>query len=711
SMRHTLVDGKGNYGSVDGDPPAAERYTECRLAPISMQLMADIAEDTVDLVPNYDGREEEPTVLPGRFPNLLVNGSTGIAVGMATNIPPHNLSEVVDAVVALIDRPEVDPTELARIVKGPDFPKGGIVLGRAGSKEAYATGRGSVRMRARCEVEELKGGRHRIVVTELPYMVSGDRLIEKIAELVVAKRLFGVSDARNESNRKGTRIVIELRRDAVPQVVLNNLYKNTQLQDSFGINMLALVEGVPRTLSLAEVLRHYLDHQVEVVTRRTRHRLKKAGERMHILEGLLVALSHLDAVIKLIRESASGEEARAALMSRFSLSEIQANAILDMQLRRLAALERQKVQEEAALLTETILGLRLILDSPVKLRSIIKEELLAIKEKFANPRRTEIVADPGELEVEDLIPDEDVVITITRAGYIKRTKASVYRTQGRGGRGVIGARPKEGDLVTQVLTTTNHAYLLIFSNRGRVYRIKAHEVAEMDRASRGTSIRNLLPFAPSERVATAIDTRDFETHKYLVISTKLGVIKKTAFGAYDSSRRDGIIALALRPDDEVVTVRPTSGEDELIMVSRRAMAIRFAETDVRPMGRAATGVIAMRLGEGDEVVSFDVVDPNGELLIVTDGGFGKRSLLTRFTTQRRGGKGVKCARLVGQRGVVAGAGVVRSGHEVFLISSDGQVIRIPVKTIARQGRDTTGVRVMRLDPGTSLVGMAPVAEE
>ncbi|MGH2731493.1 MAG: DNA gyrase subunit A, partial [Actinomycetota bacterium] len=699
-----------NFGSVDGDPPAAERYTECRLSPLAMELLQDLGEDTVDMIPNYDGRDQEPVVLPARFPNLLVNGSTGIAVGMATNIPPHNLGEVIDGVVALIDNPEITSEELMALVRGPDFPSGGIILGRSGIREAYQTGRGTVRVRARCEIEDAKRG-PRIVVTELPYMVSGDRLIEKIADLVNSKRISGITGGRNESNRKGTRIVIELRRDAVPQVVLNNLYKFTQLQDSFGMNMLALVDGIPRTLALAEILRHYLQHQIEVITRRTRYRLRKAEERIHILEGLLVALSRLDEVIRLIRRAASAEDARRQLMSHFSLSEIQATAILDTQLRRLAALERQKIVDEAEELRATIAELTAILGSPRRLKGLIKDELLALRKKFSNARRTEIGGEEGQIEVEDLIPDEDVIITITRGGYIKRTKASIYRTQGRGGRGVLGAGLKEGDIVSQALTTTNHSYLLVFSNRGKVYKVRAHEVPERDRTARGVSIRNLLPFTLDEGVAAAIDTRDFETHQYLVIATKQGVTKKTAFGAYDSSRRDGIIALSLRGEDEVVAVRATSGRDELIMVSRNAMAIVFPETDVRPMGRVAGGVIGMRLDVGDDVVSFGVVDPNGELLIVTDQGYGKRTLLTHYPRQRRGGKGVKTLKLVGKRGTIQGAGVVRPGHEVFLISSEGQVIRIPVKEIARQGRGTTGVRVMRLAEETTLVGMAPVAED
>jgi DNA gyrase subunit A len=710
AMRHTLIDGSGNFGSVDGDPPAAQRYTEVRLAALAMELLRDINEDTVDIVPNYDGEETEPAVLPARFPNLLVNGSTGIAVGMATNIPPHNLGEVIDATVAYMDNAEITSAEMAEIIKGPDFPAGGVILGRQGIKDAYETGRGIVRIRAKAEVEEAKRGT-RIVVSELPYMVSGDRLIEKIADLVNAKKIVGVSGGRNESNRKGTRIVVELKRDAIPQVVLNNLYKFTQMQDSFGVNMLALVDGVPRTLPLRDVIHHYLNHQVEVLTRRTRFRLRKAEERMHILQGYLIALDHLDEVIALIRAAASADEARGQLMSRFALSEIQASAILDMQLRRLSALERNKIREEADDVAKTIEELKSILSTPTKLRRIIKDDLIAIKEKFANPRRTQIIADEGEINIEDLIPDEDVVVTITRTGYIKRVKSDTYKTQGRGGKGVIGAKPKEGDIVQHMLTTSNHSFVMIFSNRGKVYRIKAHEIPEKERTSRGISIRNLLPFAPDEAVAALIDTRDFETHQYLVIATRKGIIKKTLFNAYNSSRKDGLIAINLQDDDSLVTVRATSGTDELIMVSRHGMAIVFEETDVRPMGRPAGGVIGMRLSPDDEVVSFDVVDPNGELLIITNTGYGKRTLLTNYPRQKRGGKGVKTAKLTGRRGKIMGAGVVRPGNEVFLIASDGQVIRMQLKEISRQGRDTTGVRVMRLDPGVEIAAIAPVTED
>ncbi|MGH2813019.1 MAG: DNA gyrase subunit A [Actinomycetota bacterium] len=715
SLRHPVVDGRGNFGTVDGDPPGAMRYTEVRLARIAMELLRDIDEDTVDLIPNYDGEEQEPSVVPGRFPNLLVNGSTGIAVGMATNIPPHNLGEVIDAVIAMIDNREIKGSEIMKIVKGPDFPGGGVILGREGIKEAYTGGRGSVRVRAKCEIEETQRG-SRIVVIELPYLVSGDRVLEKIADLVDKKTISGIPAQgralRNESTRKGTRLVIDLRKDAIPQVVLNNLYKHTQLQDSFGMNMLALVEGIPKNLPLIDFIRHYLDHQVDVVTRRTQYRLRRAEERMHVLEGLLIALRHLDAVITLIRGSKSADDAREKLMKRYKLSETQANAILDMMLRRLAALERQKIKDEADELAKTIKELQSILKSPAKLKKVIREELLEVRSKFATPRRTTISSD-GEMsfDIEDLIADEDVIVTITRSGYIKRVKSAVYRTQGRGGKGIMGARPKEGDIVDRMLRTTNHAYVLVFSNRGKVYRIKAHEIPEKERTARGISIRNLLPFTAEESVAALIDTRDFETHKYLVIATRQGIIKKTDFSAYDSSRRDGIIALNLRKGDEVVQVRATSGDDELIMVSRRGMSIRFSERDVRPMGRTAGGVIGMRMSPGDEVVSFDVVDQNGELLIVTDAGYGKRTVLDRYPRQKRGGKGVKTAKLTGKRGSIQGAGVVRRGNEVFLIASDGQVIKMKVRDISHQGRDTTGVRVMRLDPGTMLMGMAPVTDE
>jgi len=712
AMRATLVDGRGNFGSVDGDKPAAQRYTECRLAALAMELLRDIDEETVELVPNYDGEEREPSVLPARFPNLLVNGSTGIAVGMATNIPPHNLGEVIDATIAMINTPDITAEQLLEHVKGPDFPNGGIIMGRQGVYDALLTGRGSIKVRAHCTVEEVRGDRQRIVVSDLPYMVSGDRVLEKIATLVKNKVVTGIpathNALRNES-KKEVRLVIELSKDAIPQVVLNNLFKHTQLQDNFPVNMLALVDGLqPRVLNIQQILGHYIDHQIEVVTNRTKYRLRKAQERAHVLEGLLIALNNLDAVIALIRNSASVDEAREGLIAQFHLSEIQANAILDMQLRRLAALERQKIQDEHDELQAQIKEFKAILADPKKVLALIKEELSEIKEKFAQPRRTEIQVDSGDIDIEDLIADDDVVVTITRSGYIKRVPANVYRTQGRGGKGIRGARPKQDDIVAHLLTTSNHAYVLFFSNRGKVYRIKAHEIPEKDRTARGISIRNLLPLQSDESIAAVIDTRDYETHRFLVIATKRGIIKKTAFQAYDSSRRDGIIAIKLRQDDEVMQVRATSGENELIMVSRKGQAIIFNESEVRPMGRDAQGVVGMKFKAEDWLEAFDVVDPDAEVLVVTDAGYGKRTLLNKYPRHHRGGQGVKTVELTPRRGFVAGAAVVRPENEMFLIASDGQVIRIPCRDISRQGRATTGVRVMRLEPGQELVAMAKV---
>ena len=718
AMRHTLIDGRGNFGSVDGDKPGAPRYTEARLAPLAMELLRDIDEETVDLVPNYDNTEEEPFVLPARFPNLLVNGSTGIAVGMATNIPPFNLGEVVDATMAMIDNPDMSADDVLKYVKGPDFPNGGIIMGRQGVYDALLTGRGSIKVRARCTVEEMRGDRQRIVVTELPYMVSGDRVLEKIALLVKNKTIQGIpathTALRNES-KKEIRLIIELTKDAIPQVVLNNLFKHTQLQDNFGVNMLALVDGrQPRVLNVQQILGYYIDHQVEVVTRRTTYRLRKAEERAHVLEGLLIAVNNIDAVIKLIRAAADVDAARAGLIEKFKLSEIQANAILDMMLRRLAALERQKIQEEYDELQARIKEYKAILADPKKVLAIIKTEMGEIKEKFANPRRTEVQSDQGEIDIEDLIADEDVVITITRSGYIKRVPSNVYRTQGRGGKGIRGARAKEGDIVAHLLTTSNHAYVLIFSNRGKVYRIKAHEVPEKDRTARGISIRNLLPFTADEAVAAVVDTRDYETYRYLTIATRNGVVKKTAFQAYDSSRRDGIIAIRLREGDEVMQVRPSSGDDEFVLVSRRGQAIVFDEKEVRPMGRDAQGVMGMKFRADDWLEAFDAIranDEQAELLVVTDAGYGKRTQVSKYPRHHRGGQGVKTAELTPRRGFIAGASVISPDDEVFLIASDGQVIRVACRDISRQGRATTGVRVMRLDKEVELVAMAPVMAE
>jgi DNA gyrase subunit A len=697
--------------------------TECRLSKLSMEMVRDIDEETVDFEPNYDGYEVQPKVLPARFPNLLVNGSGGIAVGMATNIPPHNLGEVIDAVVEVLENPELGQDKekmlpaLMKHIKGPDFPTGALVLGRQGIHDAYTTGRGSIKMRAVCEVEEGPRGNPRIVVTEIPYQVNKARLAQKIAELVNAKenRLEGIADLRDESSeRGGMRLVIELKKNAVPQVVLNTLYKRTQLQDNFGVNMLALVDGVPRTLNIAEVVEAYITHQIDVVVRRTRYRLRKAEERSHILEGLIVALDNIDEIVALIRAAADTEEARGGLMAGFGLTEIQANHILDMPLRRLTALEQDKIRDEHAELQRTIADLRDILANPARVREIIATELKEIRKRFADPRRSRLVPDEGEFDIEDLIADEDLVVSVSRDGYVKSVPLDTYRRQGRGGRGVKGAALKEGDIVEHLLTTTAHAYLLMFSSNGRVYRLKAHEIPKRERTARGTAVVNVVPMRPEDKVAAVIDTRDYESYRYLLIATKGGMVKKTLFREYDSSRREGIIAINLKEGDEVVRVRPTSGNDDVLLITKKGKAIRFSESAVRSMGRTATGVIGIRLDQDDEVVSCDVVagaDPTGELLIVTQFGYGKRTRISEFPRKGRGGKGVIAAKLTKPRGPLVGATVVTSDDEVFLISDDGQVIRMPVSSISRQGRPATGVRVMNLSGGTSVSAVAPVVYE
>ncbi|MDQ4024300.1 MAG: DNA gyrase subunit A, partial [Actinomycetota bacterium] len=697
--------------------------TECRLSKLSMELVRDIDEETVDFEPNYDGYEIQPKVLPARFPNLLVNGSGGIAVGMATNIPPHNLGEVIDGVIEVLENPELGADKekmlpaLMRHIKGPDFPTGALVLGMQGIRDAYTTGRGSIKMRAVCEVEEGPRGNPRIVVTEIPYQVNKARLAQKIAELVNAKenRLEGIADLRDESSeRGGMRLVIELKKSAVPQVVLNTLYKRTQLQDNFGVNMLALVDGVPRTLSLAEVVQEYITHQITVVTRRTRYRLRKAEERSHILEGLIIALDNIDEIVALIRAAADTEEARGGLIARFGLTEVQANHILDMPLRRLTALEQDKIREEHAELQKTIADLKDILANPARVREIIATELKDVRKRFADPRRTKLVPDEGEFDIEDLIADEDLVVSVSRDGYVKSVPLDTYRRQGRGGRGVKGAALKEGDIVEHLLTTTAHAYLLMFSSNGRVYRLKAHEIPKRDRTARGTAVVNVVPMRPEDKVAAVIDTRDYESFRYLLIATKGGMVKKTLFREYDSSRREGIIAINLKEGDEVVRVRPTSGADDVLLITKKGKAIRFSENAVRSMGRTATGVIGIRLDEDDEVVTCDVVagsDTEGELLVVTQFGYGKRTKISEFPRKGRGGKGVIAAKLTKPRGPIVGATVVRVDDEVFLISDDGQVIRMPVKSISRQGRPATGVRVMNVSGGTSVSALAPVVYE
>jgi DNA gyrase subunit A len=640
---------------------------------------------------------------------------------MATNIPPHNLGEVVDAVVEYLENPELatDKSKLLKAamkhIKGPDFPTGATIVGTEGIKDALSTGRGSVKMRAVCEVEEGPKGNPRIVVTELPYQVNKARLAQKIAELVNAKdrKLEGIADLRDESSRDGMRLIIDLKKNAIPQVVLNQLYKRTQLQDSFGVNMLALVDGVPRTLNVAEVIEAYVTHQIEVVVRRTKFRLKKAEERSHILEGLIIALDHIDEIVALIRASADTEEARDGLIANYGLSLIQAQHILDMPLRRLTALEQDKIREEYDELQKTIKELKGILKSEAKVRGIIADELKEVKRRFADPRRTKIVPDEGEMNIEDLIADEDLVVSVSRDGYIKSVPLDSYRRQGRGGRGVRGANLKEGDIVEHLITTTAHAYLLLFSNTGRVYRLKAHEIPKRDRTARGTAVVNVVAMRPGDKVAAVIDTRDYETYRYLLIATKNGMVKKTLFREYDSSRREGIIALKLREGDEVVRVRPTSGKDHILLITKYGKAIRFKEEHARPMGRTATGVIGIRLkAEGDEVVTCDVVGKkDGELLIVTEFGRGKRTKLSDFPVKGRGGQGVIAAKLTKPGGLIVGANVVQPDDEIFVISDEGVVIRMAVKSISRQGRPATGVRVMSVDEGARVSSVALVVGE
>ena len=712
SLRHPLIDFHGNYGSPDF-PPAAERYTEARLAALAMHMIEGLDEETVDMGRNYTNEEDEPTVLPSRFPNLLVNGSQGIAVGMATNIPPHNLGEVIDATVHLIDHPEATPDDLMQFIKGPDFPTGALILGRQGILDAYRTGRGSVKMRAKAEIVEGRTS-DEIVVTELPYQASPKAILEKIADLVNARELEGIRDIRDLSAGDDTKLVIYLKRDATANIVLNNLYKHTPLQTSFGVNMVALVDGVPRTLNLAQALRAYIDHQVEVIRRRTEYRLRKARDRAHIVEGLIKALDLIDQIIAAIRASEDKPAARTALMAApFEFSDVQAEHILDMPLSRLTRLGRSQLEEELAKLRETIAELEGILADEGVLRGVIKTEMGAIRDEFTDPRRAVITFDDGDMSAEDLITDEELVITMTKAGYVKAVPATQFRTQGRGGRGVQGARLKDEDLVTRIIHTTAHAYLLFFSNRGKVYRLRAYEVPVKERTARGTAIVNLLPLAPDERIQALIDTREFPADRFLLFATKAGQVKKTTFSEYDKSRREGFIAINLRDEDELVGVITTGGEDDLFMVSRMGMAIRFAETDVRSMGRDAAGVRGMQLRTGDEVVSIDPARDEASILIVTDAGFGKRTQLHHFNRQNRGGIGVRGIKLTAQRGRVVAAFMVGLEDEIIVTSSGGVTVRMAVREISSQGRDATGVRVVTLDSGQAVASVAPVlaAEE
>jgi len=710
SLRAPLIDGHGNFGSIDGDPAAAQRYTEARLAPIALELLRDIEAETVDFVPNYDGYEVQPVVLPSRFPNLLVNGSGGIAVGMATNMPPHNLGEVIDAVVHFIDHPESKPKDLMKFIKGPDFPTGALIMGRDGIKDAYETGRGSIKVRAVSTIEEAPNGRQRIVITELPYQVNKARLAEKIADLVKAGRMKDVVDVKDHSSgREGMRLVIELKRGANPQVVLNQLHKHTQLQDSFGAIMLALVDGVPRTLNLAELIGYYVDHQIDVVTRRTRYELKKAEERDHIVQGLLIALQNLDAVIKIIRGSQDAEEARGKLMKQFKLSEIQANHILDMPLRRLTRLAREELEKEHKELLATIRRLNALLKDPKKIRALIKEEMLEIKKKFADPRRTAIKADEGELDLEDLIAEEDVVITVSRAGYVKRQPIENFRRQGRGGKGIRGSSLKEEDVVKDVFTTTTHHWLMFFTSRGKVYRVKVHEVPDASRTARGTYAANLpgVSITGDERVQAVIDLKEYSEGRYLLFATRKGMVKKTALPEYDSPRT-GLAAINLHPGDELIDVRLTDGKDDVFLVSRKGQTIRFRESLARPMGRQTAGVIGMRLAEDDEVIALGIASEGEEMISVTQHGYGKRTPLKDYPLKGRGGKGVIGHSLTGKTGPLAGAFVGTKDQDMFVISSSGIVIRVAAGDIRRVHRASQGVRTMRVEEGAHVAALAPV---
>ena len=718
SLRYPLVDGQGNFGNIDDYPAAAMRYTECRLTRLATELLRDIDADTVNFVPNYDESRKQPDVLPSRFPNLLVNGSQGIAVGMATNIPSHNLSEVIDALVAMIDEPGIDVDRLTKHIKGPDFPTGGIIVGREGIREAYRSGRGRIVMRARAHIEELRGGKTAIVVNELPFGVKkgGDSgVIKKIADLVNDKVLPEISDVKDLSDKTGMRIQIELKREAIPQVILNKLYKHTALQATFGYNAVALVDGVPRTLALRDLLSHYLDFQREVVTRRLKYELRKAEARAHVLQGYLTALDNLDAVIELIRAAADADAAREGLMKEFELSEIQAQAILDLRLRALTALERKRVEDEHKDLVERIGELRTILGDESRIDGLIREELLEIKQIYGknDDRRTEIIAAEGEFSLEDMIAEEDMVIAITRSNYIKRLPVTTYREQRRGGQGVMGMDLKEDDYIEHLFVASTHDYVLFFTNVGKVYRLKVHELPLGSRQSKGRAIQNLLPFRQDEQVRAVIQTRDFEEAKYLVFATKNGMVKKTELAAYNTPlKADGIIAIKMREeDDELVSVRLSTGEDDILMVSRKGQAIRFSEQEARPMGRDTAGVKGMGLRKGDEVISSDVIGVNeGDLLVVTENGFGKRTKLADYPRKGRAGLGVKTVQLTEARGQLVGARIVRDGYQVMLISNGGTVIKIPVDDVRRLGRSTQGVIVMRLREGEQVSALAPVVE-
>ena len=711
SMRYMLADGHGNFGSVDGDPPAAMRYTEVRMAKIAELMLQDIDKDTVDFVPNYDESMKEPSVLPSKFPELLVNGTSGIAVGMATNIPPHNMSEVIDGVLMLIDNPDASVEELMTVIKGPDFPTGGLIMGTTGIRDAYTTGRGSVKMRAKAHIETMSNGKPRIVVTELPYQVNKARLIEKIAELARDKQIEGITDLRDESDRKGMSIVIELRKDINPDIMLNQLYKHTQLQDTFGVIMLALVDNQPRILTLKQVLHYYIQHQEDVITRRTRYELSKAEGRAHILEGLTIALDHLDAVITTIRESQTADIARNALMDGFKLSEKQAQAILDLRLQRLTGLEREKIEEEYQEVLKKIEWLKSVLADESKIMTIIKEELTAVKEKYGDARRTTITYDMSEMSEEDLIADEDVVLTISHNNYIKRMKLDTYNKQNRGGQGILGMSTKEGDFVENILITTTHHTILFFTSRGRVHYLKAYQIAEASRQARGTALINLLKLDKGEKITAVLQVREYNPAKFLFMATRKGIVKKVQLSEFNTTRKLGVIALKLDDDDELIGVKQTDGQKQIVIGTRNGYAIIFDEEEVRSMGRIARGVKGIKLRDGDEVVGMDTIKRDSEILTVTAGGYGKRTKVEEYTTHHRGAMGVINLRVTEKTGEVIGLKVVRDGQELMLISTNGIIIRTGLDKISVIGRASQGVIIMKTAEDDKVASMAILTQK
>lgn len=710
SMRYMLVDGHGNFGSVDGDSAAAMRYTEAKMNKIASQMIRDISKDTVDFIPNFDGEEKEPSVLPSRFPNLLVNGSSGIAVGMATNIPPHNLGEVIDGTIMLIDNPELSVLDLMTVIKGPDFPTGAIIMGKSGIRSAYETGKGKVIVRAKAEIEE-ENNRNKIIVTEIPYQVNKAKLIENIAELVKDKRINGISDLRDESDREGMRIVIELKRDANPNVVLNLLYKHTKMQDTFGVTMLALVDNQPQILNLKQILKHYIEFQKEVITRRTLFELNKAEARAHILEGLRIALDHIDEVISIIRNSKTSEIAKNTLMERFNLSEKQSQAILEMRLRRLTGLERDKIEDEYNALMKEIEYLKSILESEEKLLSVIKNELLEIKNKYSDERRTEIEANVNEIDVEDLIQEREIVITLTHSGYIKRITSDVYSAQKRGGKGIQAMSTKEDDFVEHVMVTSTHADILFFTNRGRVYKLRGYQIPEAGRAAKGTNLINLIQIESDERIETVLTVNDVYEDGYLFMGTKNGIVKKTSLSEFKNLRKSGLIAINLREGDELLKVKMTRGDANIIMVTQNGLAIKFNEKDVRPMGRTASGVKAITLNDDDVAVCMDIAVDEEDLLVVSENGFGKRTPITEYKVQNRGGKGLMTYKITDKTGKVVGATVCRGEDELMLINTSGVAIRINIEDVSVTGRSTMGVKLMRTLEEEQVVAITKISND